>query len=126
MYLLDAHVLVWMALSSKRLPLGVKALLISENLSVSAVSEWEIYQKSHMGKLPLPLPAHVFVRNVCHAYNIERIDFTSEDCGQVLHLPPIHKDPFDRMLISQARNRGLTLISADSNIARYPISVYWQ
>jgi len=120
--LLDTHVLIWLGSAPDLVPTNVRqAVAVSDETFVSVVSAWEYGVKrlkfpnefcepfeilvAGLGHVPLDLPFE------CHRY--------SES------LPPIHRDPFDRMLIAQALHLDLTLVSADETIRRYPVPTLW-
>jgi PIN domain nuclease of toxin-antitoxin system len=118
--LLDTHVVLWQ-LSGER-SLGVRARELigaSTELAFSVVSFAEIGVKAALGKLEVPpdLHAHVLETGV-------RVLGLSADHGlAVASLPLHHRDPFDRLLIAQARQEGLTLVTADTRIHAYDVKV---
>lgn len=119
-YLLDTQVFLWWDCDSPRLGLRAKEILSdpAQTIYVSAVSVWEISIKAALGKLAYSgSPTAAIAQNQFRALSI-----VSRDAEAVLGLPPIHKDPFDRLLIAQARRRGLTLITSDHQIVRYGLS----
>jgi len=89
------------------------------------VSAWEISVKHALGKLPLPRPPRVLVPEQRTLHGIERLALDEESALLEATLPPLHTDPFDRMLICQALSQGLTLLTPDPQIARYPVLVAW-
>ena len=117
-YLLDTHSIIW-ALDSPELltDSALKAVLAGPNV-LSVVSYWEVMIKSMKGRLDVGDP---------RAWWLEALDqlaatplvLRPHHIAELNALPPIHKDPFDRMLIAQAAVEGLTLVSSDSEIAQY-------
>ena len=125
--LLDTHTFVWLDNGSSELSPTAKSLISDpENiLFVSLVSIWEIQIKVAIGKLILSLPLAEIVYDQQQENNIRLLPLTLAHILELDNLPSHHKDPFDRLLIAQSRIEGLTLITRDSNIAKYPVSVMW-
>ncbi len=125
MYLIDTHILLWMLSSPDKLSKKVVSLLESENsIYVSIVSLWEIAIKQNLNKLDLPfLPSKL--AQICNERNIKIIPITPEHLDELKSLPFIHNDPFDRLLIAQAKNSNATLITRDSFIPQYDIKTLW-
>jgi len=128
MILLDTHVLVWLASDSKRLSAAARQAIQThpKSLHVSIVSAWEISLLVKRGRLNLPLPPDdYFTRAVAHHGLIE-MPLTRRVAQQSVELPDIHNDPFDRILITECQTRGLSLVSCDSTLSRYPnLQVVW-
>ncbi len=119
-FLLDTHVLLWAtSIPEKRTP-ELLALLEAPRteLFFSAVSIWEVAIKNqhHSGNL---FSADTLRSRLLEVGCIE-LPVTSTHAVAIRNLPPIHKDPFDRLLIAQAQVEGVTLLTADRTIARYP------
>jgi PIN domain nuclease of toxin-antitoxin system len=89
------------------------------------VSVWEIASKHRAGRLPLPEPPDRLVPAERGVRGIAPLAFDEESALQVLRLPVLHRDPFDRMLISQAIALGLAIVTPDPQIAQYPVRVIW-
>ena len=89
------------------------------------MSAWEIALKQIAGRLPLPEPAAQYVPSRREANGIASLDLCEEAVLQLPKLPPLHTDPFDRMLICQAIAHGLAILTPDACIARYPVRVLW-
>jgi len=119
--LLDTHVLIWSLANSPDLGAKAKELIITgDNLIfVSAASIWEIAIKKSIGKLKAP--DNLLEELTLHRFTL--LDINAEHALAVEKLPDIHKDPFDRMLIAQAGVESLQLITADSQVRKYPVSV---
>lgn len=98
----------------------------SHDVFLSAVSTWEIAVKHGLGRLPLPEPPDRYVPAQRQARGIEPLPLDEESCLHLVRLPPLHRDPFDRMLICQALVGGLTLVTPDEAIARYPVRTLWE
>lgn len=117
--LLDTHVLLWIATRDDRL--GPRARdAIREGATtvyVSAVTAWEIAIKRGLGRLEAPGDVMELVRY----YRFDTLDVTIDHALGVEALPLHHRDPFDRLLISQARLEGSTLVSNDVRLAEYDV-----
>lgn len=119
--LLDTHLLLWAAGSPERLPLAARPLLEApENqLLFSAVSLWEIAIKRGLGRSDFQVDPRVLRRGLLDNGYVE-LAITSEHTVSIDGLPPLHKDPFDRILVAQATVEGIILLTADALIAQYP------
>ena len=119
--LLDTHVLLWAAGASRQLPAEAGALIEDpENrLFFSAASLWEIAIKKGLGRRDFSVDPRLLRRGLLENGYVE-LPVTGAHAAAVDLLPPIHKDPFDRILIAQAQFEGLTLLTADEVVARYP------
>ena len=119
--LLDTHLLLWAAGSPERLPLAARPLLEApENqLLLSAVSLWEIAIKRGLGRSDFQVDPRVLRRGLLDNGYVE-LPITSEHTVSIDGLPPLHKDPFDRILVAQATVEGIILLTADALIAQYP------
>jgi len=122
--LLDTHILLWAAGEPEQLSTQAKALIEnSENqLYFSAASLWEISIKNKLGRADFKVDLAVLRRNLLDN-GFEEIAITSAHTLAIGALPDIHKDPFDRMLIAQTAVEGVTLMTADSVVAEYPVAV---
>jgi PIN domain nuclease of toxin-antitoxin system len=118
--LLDTHLLLWVAGEPAKLPRAARKLIEeSDNeLFFSAISLWEVSIKSQIGRDDFQVDARILRRSLLDN-NYREIQISSEHAVAILDLPPLHKDPFDRMLIAQARCEGLTLLTADPHVAQY-------
>ncbi len=120
-FLLDTHVLLRAAGRPERLSRRTRTLLNdSENdLVFSSVSLWEIVIKQTIGRDDFTVDPHQLRRGLLHNGYAE-LPVTGEHALAVDDLPLLHRDPFDRMLLAQSRVEGLTLLTADDAILRYP------
>jgi len=125
--LLDTHVFLWWILGSPRLPQRVKQIIADPKHTVvlSAVSVWEMVIKAKLGKLRLPAQPEVFIPAQIHGSAFEVLPIHLRHVLNILKLPDIHQDPFDRLLVTQAKMEKLAILSADRNLARYPVKVIW-
>ncbi|GAC1411637.1 MAG: type II toxin-antitoxin system VapC family toxin [Burkholderiaceae bacterium] len=119
--LLDTHVLLWAAGAPERLSQTARSILQNpENQPMfSAVSLWEITIKHGLGRTDFKVNARVLRRNLIDN-GYEELPITSAHAVAVDSLPPIHKDPFDRLLVAQATVEGIVFLSADTIVAQYP------
>jgi PIN domain nuclease of toxin-antitoxin system len=120
--LLDTHVFLWLNASPERLGRALAELEDSRNrLVVSAASSWEIAIKHARGRLPLPDPPERYVPDLIRRIGAEALTIEHAHALGVASLPSLHHDPFDRLLIAQARSIEATLVTADERIAKYPV-----
>ncbi|MDL2356325.1 MAG: type II toxin-antitoxin system VapC family toxin [Pseudomonadota bacterium] len=119
--LLDTQLLLWAAGDPNRLRPVARALIAApENiLFFSAVSLWEIAIKRGLGRPDFQADPRVLRRGLLDN-GYKELAVSSEHAVAIEALPPIHKDPFDCMLVAQATVEGVTLITADSLMAQYP------
>jgi len=125
--LLDTCTFLWLNSGLSRVSPLVQGLCADRDneLYLSVVSAWEIALKQIAGRLPLPEPAAQYVPSRREANGIASLDLCEEAVLQLPKLPPLHTDPFDRMLICQAIAHGLAILTPDACIARYPVRVLW-
>ena len=119
--LLDTHLLVWSAIDSPMLSPKVRRLLHEPEteLRFSAASIWEVAIKHGLRRADFPLDPRVLRRGLLEVgYN--ELAVTGAHAAAVDLLPRIHRDPFDRLLVAQAQVEGITLLTADETVARYP------
>jgi PIN domain nuclease of toxin-antitoxin system len=119
--LLDTHLLLWAAGEPDRLPLAALAEIEdpSHELLFSSASLWEVAIKRGLGRDDFTVDPRLLRRGLFdNGYH--ELPITSEHAVTVYGLPAIHKDPFDRILIAQATVEGITLLTTDDLIARYP------
>lgn len=124
--LLDTHLLLWAAAQPDRLPPSALAEIEnSENVLVfSAASLWEVAIKRGLGRDDFTADPRLLRRGLLDNGYLE-LAVTGEHAVGADGLPPIHKDPFDRILIAQAIAEGITLLTVDELVARYPAPVRW-
>lgn len=95
----------------------------ANELFLSAASSWEISIKYALGRLPLPSPPAEYVPERIRSTGVTPLPVSHSDTYAVATLPPHHRDPFDRLLIAQALNRELTLLTADPHFRDYEVSI---
>jgi PIN domain nuclease of toxin-antitoxin system len=118
--LLDTHVVLWWLADDDTLAAEVKETIDTEaEVFISAASVWEIAIKQALGKLTGP--SHLF--DILDRSGLVELPVRSRHAAEAGRLPPLHRDPFDRMLVAQARCEGLTLLSRDPQVHRYDVPV---
>lgn len=125
--LLDTHCWLWMQSAPTRLsPDGVRVVEDPDNeLLLSTVSSWEIAIKYALGRLSLPEPPARYVPDRIQSSGVIPIPVEHPHALHVATLPPHHRDPFDRLLISQAQVLGVSILTADPQFAPYDVKVLW-
>jgi PIN domain nuclease of toxin-antitoxin system len=121
--LLDTHVFLWYITADPKLPTTFRDAIRdpANEVYLSAASVWEAVVKHALGKLPLPAaPAHYLPRQRA-AHRIESLPVEEAALAPLAALPALHRDPFDRILVSQALHHGLTLVTADDAVRAYPV-----
>lgn len=127
-YLLDTHALLWMISGSERLSEVARSVILDTNnqLFFSMAGYWELCIKISLGKLELQKNWERHLDNEMKSNDIQLLNIYPEHCREVLTLPWIHRDPFDRLLIAQCRVESAALLSIDSQMNQYPgVSVVW-
>jgi len=119
--LLDTHLLLWAAGQPEKLSAEARRLLEDPRsvLYFSAASIWEIAIKRSLGREDFRVEPRVLRRGLLDN-GYEELVITSEHALATDGLPPLHKDPFDRILLAQALSEGITLLTADATVAAYP------
>lgn len=122
--LIDTHLLLWAAAEPKRLSRPAKALLqdAANTLMFSAASLWEIAIERTLDRDDFRVDVRSLRRGLVDNGYVE-LPIRSGHALGIDVLPPIHRDPFDRMLVSQAMAEGLVLVTSDTMIAKYPADV---
>ena len=120
-FLLDTHILLWAAGMPERLPGDARALIEdpSSDLYFSAASLWEVAIKNGLGRADFNIDPRLLRQGLRNNGYIE-LAITGTHAVAVDALPPIHNDPFDRLLIAQAHAEALTLLTADTVLGKYP------
>ena len=122
--LIDTHLLLWAAQGSKYLPSAAYQLMRvqANELYFSVASLWEIVIKRSLDRDDFQVDVRVFRRGLLdNGYH--ELSILSEHAVAIETLPPIHKDPFDRLLVAQAISEGMTLLTADARVADYPAPI---
>lgn len=119
--LLDTHVFLWLQTDPGRL--GEHLAVVEDrrnDLLLSAASAWEIAIKHGLGRLPLPEPPDRYVPSRLRAVGAREVAIEHSHVLAVSALPPLNRDPFDRLLVAQAILLGLTILTADATLVAYP------
>lgn len=118
--LLDTHILLWAAGEPKKLSAKARRLLGDprNKLIFSSASLWEIVIKKTLGRDDFQVDPRQLRRGLL-ANGYDELAVTSEHAVAIDALPPLHKDPFDRMLVAQAQVEGMTLVTSDAVVANY-------
>jgi PIN domain nuclease of toxin-antitoxin system len=125
--LLDTVTFLWVVEGSKQLSPRALELYQSPEHEVflSVVSAWEIAVKNELGRLPLPERPDRFVPAMREQHLVESLPLVESAVLQVGKLPALHKDPFDRMLVCQAIDGALTIVTPDDLVRQYPVPTVW-
>lgn len=118
--LLDTHLLLWSVARSRRLSKPARALILhSQNEAYySAASIWEVSIKNGLGRKDFKVDPHALVQALAESGFVE-LPVSAAHAAAVAALPPIHRDPFDRMLVAQAYAEPMTLLTNDEVLAGY-------
>lgn len=114
--LLDTHFLLWAVGAPKKLPSAARKRIDDSEVFVSAASIWEVSIKAALGKLQAD-PAELLAAIEPAGFSL--LPISGEHAAAVARLPPLHNDPFDRMLVAQAKTEPLLLLTNDSALAGY-------
>ncbi len=125
--LLDTATFIWMAEGHSKLSAAAGSLIAdaSNELFLSAASAWEIAVKHDLGRLDLRMPPDEYVWQQRQLHRIESLSIDEAAALQSAKLPNVHRDPFDRILISQAILGGMALVTPDRLIRMYPVRTVW-
>jgi PIN domain nuclease of toxin-antitoxin system len=126
-YLLDTHAFLWWIADDARLSAVARKIIASSKnkIHVSAASAFEIAIKANLGRLSEVGDPYITVPFHIRRNNFTNLPISVEDSLRVYSLAPLHTDPFDRLLIAQAKEHSLVLITTDEVVKRYPIETVW-
>ena len=121
--LLDTHLFLWYITADPKLPAPFRAAIQNPDNEVylSVASVWEAVIKYDLGKLPLPAPPAEYLPQQRDAHGIASLPIDEGAMSYLAGLPPLHRDPFDRLLVAQALQHELKVATVDSDIAAYPV-----
>jgi PIN domain nuclease of toxin-antitoxin system len=121
--LLDTHIFLWFISGDTKLSKNFQnAIRNSENeVYLSSISIWESIIKYQLGKLPLPEPPETYLPKQRDLHLIASLTLDESSVIQLSRLPPLHRDPFDRMLICQALQNNLTIVTVDAAVRAYSV-----
>ena len=125
--LLDTHAFLWWISDDRRLSERAREIIADgrNELNFSAASGWEISIKAGLGRLEVPEDLQRFISDQLSRNTIRALPIYLSHALHTRTLPGYHRDPFDRILISQALLEEMPLLSADPQISRYPVEVVW-
>lgn len=123
--LLDTHIFLWFISGDTQLSADIRDAIRDPDNEVylSSVSVWEAIVKYQLGKLPLPEPPQTYLPKQRDCHQISSLALDESSVVQLANLPPLHRDPFDRMLICQALHNGLTIATVDTAVRGYSVSI---
>lgn len=124
--LLDTHIWLWSMESPERVAPPVRsAVLAADDVVLSVASVWEVGIKHSIGKLPLNGGVRPLVDEAVRALGARILSVTLDHAIDASGLPLHHRDPFDRLLVAQARREALTLVTADGALRAYDVELLW-
>lgn len=123
--LIDTHIFIWWNGDSTQLTPQIRALCENKDnsLILSTASIWEMQIKSQLGKISFNQPLSEVIKSQQRANGLEILPITPEHIYAVQNLPLHHKDPFDRIIISQAIIENIILVTVDEAIKRYDVEL---
>lgn len=126
-YLLDTHAFLWWILADPRISPRAAAIIQdhANEIWFSAASAWEIAIKAQLGRITFEDDLVECIPRQVVANGFKHLPIQAKHALQVARLPPLHRDPFDRMLVAQALVEQMVLLSADQAIAKYDVTVVW-
>jgi PIN domain nuclease of toxin-antitoxin system len=125
--LLDTHALLWFVYDDDRLSSAAAATIADPDTEkmLGVGSLWEIVIKSQLGKLRLGMPVERFFTEHVHGRCLELVAVEPLHLLVYANLPLLHRDPFDRLLVAQARALGVAVVTGDPHFAPYGVDVIW-
>lgn len=120
--LLDTHIFLWLISNDTRLSANIREMVANPDNAVflSVASVWEAVIKYALGKLPLPEAAATYLPRQRERHQIASLLIDEASAARLASLPPLHRDPFDRILLCQALTNNLTLVTEDTAVRAYP------
>jgi PIN domain nuclease of toxin-antitoxin system len=125
--LLDTATFLWICTDPSKLsPVALTAYSDTGNrLFLSVASLWEIIVKNRLGKLPLPVPIEQMIEPLKTSGAVRILPLSESAVMRLKTLPDVHRDPFDRMLVCQAIDESLTILTPDGILKDYPVTTLW-
>jgi len=125
--LLDTCTFLWIITDAPQLSRRARALFQAPDnvVYLSAGSAWEIAIKHALGRLPFPDAPERFLPEMRDAHGIEPLPIDEESALHISRLPALHRDPFDRLIVSQAIVHGLSILTPDPLVTQYPARTIW-
>jgi len=125
--LLDTHAFLWWITEDRRLSARAREVMTDggNDLLLSAASGWEIAIKANLGRISLPIPIDRFLSEQLQRNGIGTLPIEMRHALGVHALSLLHRDPFDRLLVAQARLEKLRILTSDPQIAQYDVETLW-
>lgn len=123
--LLDTHAFLWFVFDDPRLSARAAARIEAGDLTLSMASLWEIAIKTQLGKLALGMELGVFIKTHVEAVELDIVPLELPHVLAYGALPLHHRDPFDRLLVAQARVLGTPIVTSDASFAAYDVQTIW-
>jgi len=125
--LIDTCVFLWMADEHQKLSPAARSILTdaANTLRLHQAAVWEIQIKYSLGKLPLPHPPRISIPAAIERIGLDYRTLDDDTIYTLEKVPPLHRDPFDRLLIAHAIHEGLPIVTPDPLIHQYPVRVIW-
>lgn len=123
--LLDTHAFLWFVFDDPRLSARAAARIEAGDLALSMASLWEIAIKTQLGKLTLGMELGVFIKTHVEAVELDIVPLELPHVLAYGALPLHHRDPFDRLLVAQARVLGTPIVTSDASFAAYDVQTIW-
>jgi PIN domain nuclease of toxin-antitoxin system len=124
--LLDTHSFLWWVADDERLPARARDSIAGGEVLFSAASGWELAIKSSLGRIEVPRRIGQWVSRQISVNGFEVLPVHLRHAWRVAELPDHHRDPFDRMLVAQAMEEGLALVSGDRRLSAYDVEIVWE
>lgn len=125
--ILDTHAFIWWVMDDPQLSSTAKTIIANHSnlLFLSVASAWEIVIKARLGKLTLPEAPEIYIPNRLKMNRFESLAIQMVHALQVTHLPDLHRDPFDRIIIAQSQVERMPIVTVDRQIMQYSVDVIW-
>jgi PIN domain nuclease of toxin-antitoxin system len=125
--LLDTHTFLWWNMGDPILSARVRAIIAGgqNEIYLSAASAWEITIKAAKGRLILPVSVVEYIPSRMRLYRFQPLPVQISHAAHGFELPPLHSDPFDRLLIAQSQLESIPLVTRDEDIQRYDLETIW-
>jgi PIN domain nuclease of toxin-antitoxin system len=123
--LLDTHAFLWWCEDSPELSSTARSVITDQDCFVSFASLWEIAIKVNLGKLRLPERFDRYIPNQMSLNGFEQLEISFNHLRRCSLLEWAHRDPFDRLLVVQAQEEGLGIVSRDESFDAYKVKRYW-
>jgi PIN domain nuclease of toxin-antitoxin system len=125
--LFDTHGFLWAVSDDSHLSSTARRIFTdpANEILLSVASIWEILVKAEAGRLPLPRPSASYIQSQLLKTSTEVLPILLRHVLQIANLPPHHRDPFDRIILAQAVEEKIPVVSADTKFRAYPVEVLW-